>query len=159
MSVFKGVVLGFKDFVLRGNLVDLAVAFVIGAAFSGLVQAFVADLITPLIGIPGQFSFPSWTFTVHGSVFQIGDFLNKLISFIIMALVIFLFVVRPVSAILDEIKRHEKKLEPDTRECPFCINQIPLKATRCGFCTSEVAPVGAAPATMPAEQGKRPPVS
>jgi large conductance mechanosensitive channel len=97
MRLFKG----FKDFLLRGNLVDLAVAFVIGAAFSGLVQALVKDVITPLISIPGKFSFPSWYFTINGSVFQIGDFLNTLISFLIMALVIFLFVVRPVAAILE----------------------------------------------------------
>ena len=140
MGLFKG----FKDFILRGNLVELAVAFVIGAAFSGLVQSFVKDLITPLIGIPGQFSFPGWSFTIHGSVFLIGDFFNALISFILLALVVFLFVVRPMAAILAEIKKHEKQAEPDTRECPFCLNQIPVKARRCGFCTSEVMGVVAA---------------
>lgn len=149
MGLFKGfkdffLLKGFKDFILRGNLVDLAVAFVIGAAFAGLVQAFVKDLITPLISIPGKFSFPSWHLTINGSVFQIGDFINALISFVILALVIFLFVVRPMTAILDEIKKREKKVEPDTHECPFCFNKIPIKATRCGFCTSEVVAVAAA---------------
>src|SRR5579862_2876068 len=102
-EMFKGfkdffLLKGFKDFLLRGNLVDLAVAFVVGAAFSGLVQSFVKDLITPLISIPGKFSFPSWTFMIDKSVFNIGDFFNALISFIILALVIFLFVVRPMTA-------------------------------------------------------------
>ena len=137
MGVFKG----FKDFILRGNLVELAVAFVIGAAFSGLVQSLVKDLITPLIGIPGKFSFPSWSFTINGSIFLIGDFLNALISFVLLALVIFLFVVRPMAALLDEIKKRQKQAEPDTRDCPFCLNKIPVKARRCGFCTSEVVGV------------------
>ena len=158
MGLFKGFkdmffLKGFKDFLLRGNLIDLAVAFVVGAAFASLVQSFVKDLITPLISIPGKFSFPSWNITIHGSVFQIGDFINALISFLIIALVIFLFVVRPMTAILAEIKKHEKQVEPDTHECPFCLNKIPLKATRCGFCTSEVAAVAAA--ITAAEQEKK----
>ncbi len=140
MILFKG----FKDFILRGNLIELAVAFVVGAAFSGLVQSFVKDLITPLISIPGQFSFPDWTFTIRNSVFHVGDFFNALISFVIIAVVIFLFVVRPTAALLDEMKKHEKRAEPATRECPFCLNQIPVKARRCGFCTSEVMGVVAA---------------
>jgi large conductance mechanosensitive channel len=143
----------FKDFLLRGNLIDLAVAFVVGAAFTGLVQSFVKDLITPLIGIPGKFSFPSWTFTIRDSVFQIGDFFNALISFLILAFVLFLFVVRPMTAILAEIKKHEKQDTPDTRNCPFCLNKIPLKATRCGFCTSEVEAVAAA--TLAAQPEKQ----
>jgi large conductance mechanosensitive channel len=163
VKLFKGLgdffaLKGFRDFILRGNLVDLAVAFVIGAAFAGLVTAFVKDLITPLIAIPGSFKFPDWTFTIHGSPFYIGDFLNTLISFVIMALVLFFFVVRPMTALLERIKKHEKQAEPDTRECPFCFNQISIKATRCGFCTSEVPPVGAAPApaAAPAGPGKMP---
>ena len=149
MVLFKG----FKDFILRGNLIELAVAFVVGAAFSGLVQSFVKDLITPLISIPGQFSFPDWTFTIRDSVFHVGDFFNALISFVIIAVVIFLFVVRPTAALLDEMKKHEKRAEPDTRECPYCFNTIPLKATRCGFCTSEVAAVvPATPVVAPKEK-------
>jgi large conductance mechanosensitive channel len=146
-TIFKGfkdffLLKGFKDFLLRGNLIDLAVAFVVGAAFAGLVQSFVKDLITPLISIPGKFSFPDWVIIIHGSTFHIGDFINALISFVIIALVIFLFVVRPMTAFLDEMKKREKKPEATTRECPFCLNEIPIKATRCGFCTSDVAAVG-----------------
>jgi large conductance mechanosensitive channel len=137
---------GFKEFILRGNLVDLAVGFVVGAAFATLVKAFVADLITPLIGIFGKFSFPDWTFKINNSPFLIGDFINNLLSFLIISLVVFFFVVRPMAAILDEMKKHEKKAAPATRECPFCCNTIPIKATRCGFCTAEVAAVTAAAA-------------
>jgi large conductance mechanosensitive channel len=130
---------GFKAFILRGNLVDLAVAFVIGAAFSSVVQALVKDLITPLLGIFGGFSFPAWSFRVNGSVFQLGEFLNSLISFVLIAMVVFLFVVRPVALLLEQMKKHEKQLDPDTRPCPFCRNEISIQATRCGFCTSDVA--------------------
>lgn len=141
MSLFKG----FKTFIVRGNLVDLAVAVVIGAAFSSVVQAFVKDLITPLIGIFGGFSFPAWSFRVNGSVFQIGEFLNSLISFVLIAVVVFFFVVRPVALLLEQIKKHEKPVDPDTRPCPFCRNEISTQATRCGFCTSDVAVAPAAP--------------
>ncbi|HEY7358003.1 MAG TPA: large conductance mechanosensitive channel protein MscL [Ktedonobacterales bacterium] len=157
MGLFKGfkdflMLKGFKDFLLRGNLVNLAVAFVVGAAFASLVQAFVKDLITPLISIPGKFSFPAWTISINQSNFAIGDFINQFISFIIMALVIFLFVVRPMTAILDEIKKHEKQVAPDTHECPYCLNSIPVKATRCGFCTSEVVAVAAVAAAVEHEK-------
>lgn len=157
MGLFKGFkdfffLKGFKDFLLRGNLIDLGVAFVIGAAFSGLVQAFVSDLITPLIGIPGKFSFFNWSFGVNGSIFHIGDFFNSLISFVIIALVVFLFVVRPMTAILAEIKKHEKQIAPSIRECPYCFNSIPVKATRCGFCTSEVVAVAAVAAAVEHER-------
>ncbi len=149
MRLFKG----FKDFVLRGNLVDLAVAVVIGAAFSAVIQAFVKDLITPLIGIFGGFSFPSWSFTLNKSVFQVGDFINAFISFVIVAFVVFFFVVRPVTFLLEEIKKHEKKQAANTRECPYCFNSIPVKATRCGFCTSEiVTAAAAAPAVAETEK-------
>ncbi len=134
MGLFKG----FKEFILRGNLVDLAVGFVIGAAFTSVVQGFVKDLITPLIGIFGGFSFPGFSFTINKSVFLIGDFINSLISFLIVSFVVFFFVVRPVAFLLAEAKKHEKKTDPTNRECPFCFNNIPLKATRCGFCTSEI---------------------
>ena len=138
MGLFKG----FKEFILRGNLVDLAVGFVIGAAFTTVVQGFVKDLITPLIGIFGGFNFPGWSFTINKSVFLIGDFVNSVISFLIVAFVIFFFVVRPVAFLLAEAKKHEKKTAVITQECPFCFNTIPLKAKRCGFCTSEIVAVG-----------------
>ncbi|HEX6780316.1 MAG TPA: large conductance mechanosensitive channel protein MscL [Ktedonobacterales bacterium] len=137
----------FREFILRGNVVDLAVGIVIGAAFSGIVTAFVKDLITPLIGIFGKFSFPSWTVTVNKSVFQLGDFINTLISFLIISAVIFFLVVRPINALVKRVY-HEKAADPDTRECPFCYSKIPLKATRCGFCTSEVEAVAVVAAVV-----------
>jgi large conductance mechanosensitive channel len=133
----------FREFILRGNVVDLAVGIVIGAAFSGIVTAFVKDLITPLIGIFGSFSFPDWQVTIHGSKFLLGDFINTLISFLIVSAVVFFFVVRPLNALMKRVY-HEKAADPTTRECPFCYSKIPLKATRCGFCTSEVEAVAVA---------------
>lgn len=133
----------FREFILRGNVVDLAVGIVIGAAFSGIVNSFVKDLITPLIGIFGKFSFPNWTVMVNKSVFQLGDFINTLISFLIISAVIFFLVVRPLNALMKRVY-HEKAADPTTRECPFCYSKIPLKATRCGFCTSEVEAVAVA---------------
>ncbi|HEU5200845.1 MAG TPA: large conductance mechanosensitive channel protein MscL [Ktedonobacterales bacterium] len=133
----------FREFILRGNVVDLAVGIVIGAAFGGVVTAFVTDLITPLIGIFGKFSFPDWFVTVHGSKFLLGNFINTLISFIIIAAVVFFFVVQPVNALMKRVY-HEKAADPTTRDCPFCYSKIPLKATRCGFCTSEVEAVAVA---------------
>jgi large conductance mechanosensitive channel len=127
---------GFKKFLLRGNLVDLAVAFVIGAAFAALVTAFVKDIITPIIGIiAGKGAFGGRTFSIHNSVFAWGDFVNVLITFVVVAAVIYFFVVVPFSALLD---RYKKEPEPDApvRECPECLSSIPAAATRCPFCTA-----------------------
>lgn len=127
---------GFKKFLLRGNLVDLAVAFVIGAAFATLVTALVKDFITPLLGlIGGKGAFGGRTFTVRNSVFAYGDFINAVIAFLIMAAVIYFLVVVPFSALLD---RYKKEPEPDapTRECPECLSSIPAPASRCMFCTA-----------------------
>jgi large conductance mechanosensitive channel len=131
---------GFKKFLLRGNLVDLAVAFVIGAAFAALVTALVKDIITPIIGIiAGKGAFGGRTFTIHNSVFAWGDFVNTLIAFVIMAAVVYYFVVVPFGALLD---RYKKEPEPDApvRECPECLSSIPAAATRCPFCTAVSAP-------------------
>jgi large conductance mechanosensitive channel len=126
----------FKEFILRGNVVDLAVAVVIGAAFGAVIAAFVADIITPLLGITGGFSFPDWSIPLRGnSRLLIGAFLNAVISFIIIAAVIFFLVVRPILALT---KRHERNKEATTQECPYCLSTIPIKATRCAFCTSEL---------------------
>jgi len=133
----------FKAFILRGNVVDLAVGVVIGAAFGSVVTALTKDIVNPLIGIPGKISIGDYAFTVHGSKFMIGDFLNTLISFIIMAFVIFLFVVKPVNWLMSHAKTEPAPAET-TRECPFCISKIPLAATRCAFCTQEVPPAAAA---------------
>jgi large conductance mechanosensitive channel len=127
---------GFKKFLLRGNLVDLAIAFVIGAAFADLVKALVADFITPLLGlIGGKGAFGNRYFTIHNSVFAYGSFINSIIAFIIMAAVIYYFVVIPFTALLD---RYKKEPEPDApvRECPECLSSIPAAATRCAFCTA-----------------------
>jgi large conductance mechanosensitive channel len=127
---------GFKKFLLRGNLVDLAVAFVIGAAFAMLVTALVKDFITPLLGaLGGKGAFGGRTFTIHNSVFAYGDFINAVIAFLIMAAVIYYLVVMPFTALLD---RYKKEPEPDApvRECPECLSSIPAAATRCAFCTA-----------------------
>ncbi|HLY32813.1 MAG TPA: large conductance mechanosensitive channel protein MscL [Ktedonobacterales bacterium] len=132
----------FKAFILRGNLVDLAVGIVIGAAFTSVVTAFVSDIITPLIGIPGKIDLSSVIFTINGSVFHIGLFVNALIAFAIVATVLFFFVVRPVNTLL---ARFKPTPEPpaETKECPYCLSNIPAKATRCAFCTSELSTASA----------------
>ena len=128
----------FKQFVLRGNVVDLAVGIVIGAAFVAVVQAAVADLITPLIAaIFGQPDFSQLAFEVGGSVFKYGHFLNALLSFVIVALVVFLLVVKPMNALVSLSQRRESP-DPSTRKCPECRSEIPIDARRCAFCTSEV---------------------
>ena len=128
----------FKQFVLRGNVIDLAVGIVIGAAFAALVQAAVADLLTPLIAaIFGQPDFSRLSFTVNKSRFLYGHFLNALISFLIIALVVFFFVVKPINALVSLSQRRESP-DPSTRKCPECRSEIPIDARRCAFCTSEV---------------------
>jgi large conductance mechanosensitive channel len=128
----------FKQFVLRGNVIDLAVAIVIGAAFAALVQAAVADLLTPLIAaIFGNPDFSQLTFKVHGSVFKYGHFLNALIAFLIIAFVVFFFVVKPINTLMSLSHRRESP-DPTTRKCPECRSEIPIDARRCAFCTSEV---------------------
>jgi large conductance mechanosensitive channel len=128
----------FKQFVLRGNVIDLAVGIVIGAAFVAVVQAAVEDLITPLIAaIFGQPDFSRLTFEIGGSIFKYGHFLNALISFVIVALVVFFFVVKPVNALMSLSQRRESP-DPSTRKCPECRSEIPIDARRCAFCTSEV---------------------
>jgi large conductance mechanosensitive channel len=129
---------GFRDFILRGNVVDLAIAVVIGAAFGNIVTALVKDFITPLIGIFGKFSFPDAKFTINGSDFAYGDFVNTVISFLIIAAVVYFLVVLPVSKLMERLKKAPPPADPTTRDCPHCFNQISLKATRCGFCTSQV---------------------
>jgi large conductance mechanosensitive channel len=131
----------FKQFLLRGNVVDLAVGIVIGAAFAAVVQAAVADLLTPLVAaIFGQPDFNALTFTINGSVFRYGHFLNVLLAFITVALVVFFFVVKPINRLMELANRRESP-DPSTRKCPQCISEIPIDARRCAFCTSEVAPV------------------
>ena len=131
----------FKQFLLRGNVVDLAVGIVIGVAFAAVVQAAVTDLLTPLVAaIFGQPDFNALTFKVNGSTFRYGHFLNVLLAFITVALVVFFFVVKPINRLMELANRRESP-DPTTRKCPHCLSEIPIDASRCAFCTSEVAPV------------------
>ena len=133
----------FRAFILRGNLVDLAVAVVIGTAFTAVVNALVEDLITPLVAaIGGEPDFAALTFEINGSEFLYGDFINAALTFLIVAAVVFFLVVKPVNALLDRFQTEAPVQEP-TRECPRCISQIPVRASRCGFCTSELSPAPA----------------
>jgi large conductance mechanosensitive channel len=130
----------FRQFILRGNLVDLAVAVVVGAAFGAVVAALVKDLITPLIAaVGGKPDFGGLAFTINESRFAYGDFLNVLLSFLIIATVVFFLVIKPVNALLDMFQT-EPPVEEHTRECPACLSQIPAAARRCAFCTEEVGP-------------------
>ncbi len=136
---------GFKDFLLRGNVVDLAVAVVIGAAFGALVTSLVANLITPLIAaIGGQPDFSGLAFTINGSKFGYGAFLNAVIAFLIIAAVIFFFVVRPLNRVTSRLMP-EKPVDKPTRDCPECLSSIPAQANRCSFCTAQVGPAPATP--------------
>ena len=130
----------FREFILRGNLVDLAVAVVIGAAFGAVIAALVADIITPLIAaIGGKPDFSGLTFSINGSKFKYGDFINALITFVIIAAVVFFFVIKPVNHLLERMRPGQAVDEP-TRPCPECLSDIPEAATRCAFCTTTVAP-------------------
>ena len=129
---------GFRKFLLRGNVVDLAVAVVIGAAFGTVVQALVKSFITPLIGAFGGVpDFSELAFTVNNSRFAIGEFINALLSFIIIAAVVYFFVVIPVNRLMERYKADEP-VGPKQRECPECLSKIPEAARRCAFCASEV---------------------
>jgi large conductance mechanosensitive channel len=130
---------GFKKFLLRGNVVDLAVAVVIGAAFGTVVQALVKGFITPLIGVFGGIpDFSAWTVTVNNSRFLPGEFINALLTFLVIATVVYYFVVLPVSRLQDRFAS-EQPTGPKTRECPECLSKIPVAARRCAFCTAEVS--------------------
>ncbi len=130
----------FKAFLLRGNLVDMAVGIVIGIAFGAVITSFVADLVTPLIAaIFGKPSFSSLTFTINNSQFNYGAFLNALLAFVLVAIVLFFLVIKPVNALVARSRR-EPPADPTTRSCPECLSEIPVAATRCAFCTTELAP-------------------
>ena len=134
----------FKEFLLRGSLVDTAVGLVIALAFVAVVTAFIADLVTPLIAaIGGEPDFSSLSFTINKSHFLYGSFINALIAFVVIVAVLFFLVVRPVNALMRR-SRTEPPVDIPTRACPECLSDIPVAARRCAFCTSEVGP---APAT------------
>lgn len=127
---------GFKQFILKGNVVDLAVGIIIGASFSAVVTSLVKDLITPLVAaIGGQADFSSLYFTINHSKFMVGDFINAVIAFLINAAVIYFFVVTPMNHLI-AASRKGKPIDPTTKKCPECLSDIPIGAKRCAFCTS-----------------------
>jgi large conductance mechanosensitive channel len=133
----------FKQFILRGNVIDLAVAVVIGAAFGAIVTSLVENIITPLIGaLGGQPDFSGLSFELNNSEIRYGAFLNALISFLIIAAVIFFAVIKPMNAIMTRM-RTEPTPDPMTGKCPFCLSEVQIGATRCPFCTQEITAVAA----------------
>ena len=134
---------GFKQFILRGNVVDLAVGVVMGAAFGAVVTSVVKDLLTPLIAaIVGKPDFSSIAVEVNGSKLMLGNFLNALISFLLIATAVYFFIVVPVNAIISRARK-EPPPDPTTKKCPECLSEIPIDARRCAHCTSQLT--GGAP--------------
>lgn len=134
MTIFKE----FKQFLLRGNVVDLAVGVVIGAAFGSVVTALVADLLTPLIAAIAKVpDFGGLIFTINGSQFKYGHLINSLISFILVACAVFFFVVKPMNILIAK-SRKEAPADPTTKKCPECKSEIPLDAKRCAHCTQAI---------------------
>jgi len=131
---------GFRQFLLRGNVVDLAVAVVIGGAFGVVVTALVKDLITPLIAaIVGKPDFSAISFTINGSQFPVGDFINALVSFLLIATAVYFFVIVPMNAFMARMRRGEAPPDPTTKKCPECLTEVPIAARRCAACTSVLA--------------------
>ncbi len=127
---------GFKQFLLRGNVVDLAVGVVIGAAFGSVVTALVKDLLTPLIAaLVKQPDFSSLSFTLNGSKFLYGEFINASLSFLIIAAAVYFLVVLPINALIARARKEPVPADPTTRKCPECLSEVPIDATRCAFCT------------------------
>lgn len=129
---------GFREFIMRGNVVDMAVGVVIGAAFGAIITAFVKDLLTPLIAaVAGKPDFSAYVFEVNGSKFLYGDFLNALVAFVLIAGAVYYFVVLPVNALMARMHK-EPPAAPDKKTCPECQSEIPVAARKCAFCTSAV---------------------
>jgi len=130
---------GFKQFILRGNVVDMAVGVVIGAAFATVVSAFTKDLLTPLIAaIVGKPDFSAISFTINGSVFALGDFINAAISFLLVAAAVYFFVITPVNLLVTRMRKAPAPADPTTKKCPECKMEIPIDAKRCAHCTQPV---------------------
>src|SRR3984957_1971781 len=130
---------GFKQFLMRGNVLDRAVAGVIGGAFGAVVTALVKDLITPLIAaIVGKPDFSKLGFTINGSRFPVGDFINALVTFLLISTAVYFLVVLPVNTLVARMRRGEASPDPTTKKCPECLSEIPIAARRCAFCTSEI---------------------
>ena len=135
---------GFKQFILRGNVVDMAVGVVIGSAFAAVVAAFTKDLLTPVIAaIAGKPDFSAIQFTLNGSVFAVGDFLNAALAFVLVAGAVYFFVVVPVNTLIARMHRGEAPPDPTTKKCPECLSLIPLEARRCAQCGQSVPIKGA----------------
>jgi large conductance mechanosensitive channel len=131
---------GFKQFILRGNVIDMAVGVVIGAAFGGVVTAFTKDLLTPFIAaIVGKPDFSAVSFTIGSAVFPVGDFLNALVSFLLIAAAVYFFVVTPINALVARMRKAPAPADPTTKKCPECLSEIPIDARRCAHCTQAVA--------------------
>jgi len=131
---------GLKEFLLRGNVVDLAVGVVVGAAFGSVVTALTKDLITPLIAaVAGKPDFSAIQFTVNGSRFMLGDFINAMISFLLIGTTVYYFVVVPVNALVARTKKEPPPPDPTTKKCPECMSEIAIGAKRCAFCTSQLS--------------------
>ena len=129
----------FKTFLFRGNMLDLAVAVVIGAAFGAVIAALVKDLITPVISaLVGKPDFSGLTFTINNSVFRYGDFFNALLSFVLIAAAVFFFVIVPMNRLVARSRRQPPP-DPTTQKCPECLSQIPVGASRCAYCTAQLA--------------------
>ncbi|HUC78714.1 MAG TPA: large conductance mechanosensitive channel protein MscL [Candidatus Saccharimonadales bacterium] len=132
----------FKKFILRGNAVDLAIAVVIGAAFGTIVTSLVKDLITPLIGaIGGKPDFSSLSFSINHSKFLYGDFINALVSFLLIASAVFFFVIQPINKFQNLVAKRKTPEDPIDRKCPECLSNIPKAASRCMFCTAKINPI------------------
>jgi large conductance mechanosensitive channel len=131
---------GFKQFLMRGNVVDLAVGVVIGAAFGAVVTEFTKDLLTPMIAaLVGKPDFSAITFEINGSKFLIGNFVNAIVSFVLIATAVYYFVVLPVNALMARMKKEPPPPDPTTKKCPECLSDIPIPAKRCAFCTTQIA--------------------
>jgi large conductance mechanosensitive channel len=131
---------GFKQFILRGNVIDMAVGVVIGAAFGSVVTALTKDLLTPLIAaLVGKPDFSSVSFSIHGSAFPVGDFINAAIAFLLIAAAIYFFVVTPVNLLVARMRKAPVPADPTTKKCPECLSEIPIDARRCAHCAQPVA--------------------
>ena len=136
---------GFRQFILRGNVVDMAVGVVVGAAFAGMVGAFTKDLLTPLIAaLIGKPDFSAITFTINGSVFAVGDFINAVIAFLLVAASVYFFVVTPVNVLVARMRKAPTPADPTTKKCPECLSEIPIDARRCAHCGQPVVMAQAA---------------
>ena len=131
---------GFKEFILRGNVLDLAVAVVIGAGFGAVVTALVKDLVTPLVAaVVGKPDFSALAFTLNNSKFAIGEFINAVVSFILIAAVVYFLVIAPVNALAARVSRGQAPPSPTKKTCPECLSEVPIAARRCAFCTQPLS--------------------